>query len=83
MRGRQDFSCEILLEEAAVGRSPTERMPCDGLWDGCAAGDGSACHGLFFASPLGSAYETLGEACGILLERGDHCDVVIRLLTTD
>jgi TIR domain len=37
----------------------------DGLWDGCAAGDGAACNELYDASNEGSDYETFGATCGL------------------
>lgn len=46
----------------------------DGLWDACSTGDRDACSTLFFDTPIDSAYERFGTACGDLLGVDAGCD---------
>jgi hypothetical protein len=34
------------------------------MWDGCVAGDGTACDDLYFSSGVGTDYEAFGSTCG-------------------
>lgn len=52
----------------------------DALWDTCSVGDVDACDDLYFESPFGSAYESFGENCRLLGERGEDCGIVAELL---
>ncbi len=52
----------------------------DSLWERCSAGDASSCNQLWFDSPIGSAYEAMGDACGALVDRGRDCSLPAELL---
>jgi hypothetical protein len=52
----------------------------DALWDSCSVGDATACDGLYFDSPFGSAYEAFGDNCQLLADRNDSCALIAELL---
>lgn len=71
-----DRACQNPDEPFTHGDDPE----LDDLWDGCVAGDGDACSDLWFESPIGSVYETVGDACGALVDAGKTCALVEELL---
>lgn len=46
----------------------------DALWDACQAGSGTACDDLYWASDLGTEYESFGSTCGNRVEYAISCE---------
>ena len=69
-------SCAEADERFGYGDDPD----LDSLWEQCSAGGSSSCSELWFASPIGSAYEAMGDACGVLIDRGRDCALPAHLL---
>lgn len=74
--GREIVNCQELLGDEFGSLRPTSELPgtdqeLDALWLDCAAGSGSACDDLYFASPIDSKYQWFGFTCG---GRGAYVD---------
>jgi len=46
------------------GNAYGDNPELDAMWDGCVAGDGTACDDLYFNSGVGTDYEAFGSTCG-------------------
>ncbi|WP_147796629.1 DUF4190 domain-containing protein [Cellulomonas sp. Y8] len=46
----------------------------DALWDACQGGSGTACDDLYWASDLGTEYESFGSTCGNRVEYAISCE---------
>ncbi|MGA8046421.1 MAG: toll/interleukin-1 receptor domain-containing protein [Dermatophilaceae bacterium] len=56
------------VETPAAPASYGDDALLDQLWDGCEAGDLTACDTLYLEADIGTSYETFGSTCGLTRE---------------
>lgn len=79
-RGDGDGSCSLPDQPRSDAQDLGDDPALDGLVADCLAGEYAACDLLFFVSPLGSEYESVGDTCGDRLPLGaiPNCRVALR-----
>jgi len=61
------LDCVSVFGEGVTTTDPSsygDDAELDALWDACEAENWQACDDLYWASPVGSEYETFGDTCG-------------------
>ncbi|RMI08817.1 DUF4190 domain-containing protein [Cellulomonas triticagri] len=69
--GTEEGAADTGASSGGYGSDPA----LDALYDACAAGDGTACDDLYWASPEGSSYEDFGLTCGGRVTDSFSCEL--------